>query len=89
VLGFAETARGSHVEPDGHTLQRIGLISKVLTGQLLASLASDDRLHLADPAQEFLPDAKLPVDGRCGRLALAAPRQASLSSAKPKIHSTF
>jgi D-alanyl-D-alanine-carboxypeptidase/D-alanyl-D-alanine-endopeptidase len=90
VLGFGETARGSHVEPDGHTLLRLGSISKVFAGQLLASLANDDRLRLADPAQKFLPDAKLPeAGGRPIRLIDLATHAAGLprdlpDDAKPR-----
>src|SRR5262249_17982747 len=65
VLGYGETAKGSGVEPDDRTILRIGSVSKVFAGHLLASLAVDGRLGLADPAARFLRGVALPErDGR-------------------------
>src|SRR5262249_27019946 len=50
VLGFGETAKNSKTEPNGRSVFRIGSISKVFAGQLLASLAADGRLRLGDSA---------------------------------------
>lgn len=63
VLGFGETAKGSGREPDGSSLVRIGSISKAFAGHLLASLAAEGKVRLADPAARFLPRAKLPEAG--------------------------
>jgi len=60
VMGFGETAKGSGTEPNGSTLLRIGSISKAFAGHLLASLAADGRVRLADPVTKFLPDLRLP-----------------------------
>ncbi len=61
VLGFGETAKGSGIEPNGGTLLRIGSISKAFAGHLLASLAAEGRVRLADPAAKFLSDVQLPM----------------------------
>src|SRR6476619_5825741 len=63
VLGFGETAPGSGVAPDGRTIVRIGSIAKAFAGQLLADLASEGKVRLADPAQRYLPEFKLPEAG--------------------------
>jgi D-alanyl-D-alanine-carboxypeptidase/D-alanyl-D-alanine-endopeptidase len=63
VLGFGETAPGSGVEPNGRTIVRIGSLAKVFAGQLLADLSTEGKLRLADPAQRFLPEFKLPEAG--------------------------
>jgi len=63
VLGFGETAKNSKTEPNGRSVLRIGSISKVFAGQLLASLAADGRLRLGDSAARFLPGVKLPEAG--------------------------
>jgi serine-type D-Ala-D-Ala carboxypeptidase/endopeptidase len=60
VLGFGETAPSSGVVPDGRTIVRIGSIAKAFAGQLLADLASAGTVRLADPAQRYLPEFKLP-----------------------------
>src|SRR3712207_3550243 len=54
VLGFGETTVGSGVAPDGRTIVRIGSLAKVFAGQLLADLASEGKVRLADPAQHYL-----------------------------------
>jgi serine-type D-Ala-D-Ala carboxypeptidase/endopeptidase len=63
VLGFGETAKGAKTEPNGRSVLRIGSISKVFAGELLARLAADGRLRLGDPAATFLPGTKLPEAG--------------------------
>jgi serine-type D-Ala-D-Ala carboxypeptidase/endopeptidase len=60
VLGFGETTPGSGLAPDGRTIVRIGSIAKAFAGQLLADLASEAKVRLADPAQRYLPEFKLP-----------------------------
>jgi len=41
------------VAPDGRTIVRIGSIAKAFAGQLLADLASEGKVRLADPAQPY------------------------------------
>jgi CubicO group peptidase (beta-lactamase class C family) len=60
ALGFGETAAGFGVEPSGRKIVRIGSIAKVFAGQLLADLANGGKVRLADPAQRFLPEFRLP-----------------------------
>ena len=63
VLGFGETAKGSKLEPNGRTMLRIGSISKAFAGELLASLAAEGKLRLADPAAKILKQ-RCPARGR-------------------------
>ena len=54
IAGFGEIARGSGKTPDGKTLMRIGSVSKVFCGQVLASLVVDGTIGLADRLQDRL-----------------------------------
>ncbi|MFP3340580.1 serine hydrolase, partial [Micrococcus sp. SIMBA_131] len=48
VFGFGETAKGNGKTPDGDTLMRVGSISKVFTGAVLASLVADGTVNFTD-----------------------------------------
>jgi D-alanyl-D-alanine-carboxypeptidase/D-alanyl-D-alanine-endopeptidase len=80
VFGFGETAKGSGVEPDGRTLVRIGSITKVFTGEMLARLAADGTVGFADPLSDHLDlGVTLPsVDGRAVRLVDLATQSGGL-----------
>jgi serine-type D-Ala-D-Ala carboxypeptidase/endopeptidase len=54
VAGFGEIADGSGKTPDGNTLLRIGSVSKVFCGQVLASLVVDGKIGLTDRLQDRL-----------------------------------
>jgi D-alanyl-D-alanine-carboxypeptidase/D-alanyl-D-alanine-endopeptidase len=54
VSGFGEIVDGSGKEPDGDTLMRIGSITKVFTGTVLASMVADGTVRLTDPLQDHL-----------------------------------
>jgi serine-type D-Ala-D-Ala carboxypeptidase/endopeptidase len=54
VAGFGEVADGSGRAPDGRTVMRLGSISKAFTGQILAGLAADGTVRLADPLSKHL-----------------------------------
>ena len=56
IHGFGRRAEGSDAEPDGDTLFRVGSITKAFTGQVLASLAADGVVTLADPLTKYVPD---------------------------------
>ncbi|MGQ7791433.1 D-alanyl-D-alanine-carboxypeptidase/endopeptidase AmpH [Faunimonas sp. B44] len=58
IEGFGERADGSGQEPDGRTLMRVGSITKAFAGQVLASLAADGTVGLADPLSNHLAWAK-------------------------------
>ncbi|HET7716141.1 MAG TPA: D-alanyl-D-alanine-carboxypeptidase/endopeptidase AmpH [Bauldia sp.] len=67
VIGFGETARGSGKVPDGDTMMRIGSITKVFTGAVLASLVADGTVAFTDPLQEHL-DWGITVPARDGHV---------------------
>ena len=50
VAGFGD-ADGKGTEPDGNTILRIGSVTKVFTGQVLASMVADGTVSLTDPLQ--------------------------------------
>lgn len=83
VFGFGETAKGSGIVPDGHSLMRIGSLTKVFTGEVLAQLAVDGTVGLTDPLSDHL-DLPLPsVDGRAIRLIDLATHASGLPRVVP------
>jgi serine-type D-Ala-D-Ala carboxypeptidase/endopeptidase len=70
VSGFGEISNGSGKAPDGDTLMRVGSVTKVFTGAVLASLVADHTVALTDPLQDHLGwDVTVPeMDGHVIRL---------------------
>jgi serine-type D-Ala-D-Ala carboxypeptidase/endopeptidase len=70
VAGFGKMRAGDSGAPDGKTLLRIGSITKVFTGAVLASLVADRTVNFTDTLQSRLGwPVKVPVkDGRSIRL---------------------
>ena len=70
IQGFGRRGDGSADEPAAETVFRIGSITKVFTGEVLASLAADGVVGLADPLTKYVPDfiAPLSEGGRPIRL---------------------
>ncbi len=70
VEGFGEYADGAGAPPNGDTPMRIGSVSKVFTGQVLASLVADGTVNFTDPVSMHLDwDIDWPtMDGREIRL---------------------
>jgi D-alanyl-D-alanine-carboxypeptidase/D-alanyl-D-alanine-endopeptidase len=70
VAGFGEISKGSGKAPDGDTLMRVGSVTKVFTGAVLASLAADGTVGFTDPLQQHLGwDVTVPeMDGHVIRL---------------------
>ncbi|MGD9659247.1 MAG: D-alanyl-D-alanine-carboxypeptidase/endopeptidase AmpH [Methylocystis sp.] len=54
VAGFGAVKDGANRAPDGDTLLRIGSITKVFTGQMLASLVADGKVKLTDRLDQRL-----------------------------------
>ena len=67
IQGFGRRADGGDATPDGDTLFRIGSITKAFTGQLLASLAADGVVSLADPLTKYVPEFTAPLSEGGGR----------------------
>ncbi len=64
VSGFGEIADGSGKAPDGDTLMRVGSITKVFTGAVLASLVADGTVDFTDPLQDRIGwDVEVPRKG--------------------------
>jgi serine-type D-Ala-D-Ala carboxypeptidase/endopeptidase len=67
VVGYGETAKGSGQEPNGSTLVRIGSVSKVFTGELLARLAAVGRVRLTGSVRNSCAGHELDI---CGAQAI-------------------
>ena len=66
VRGYGEISDGSGKEPNGDTLMRVGSITKVFCGAVLASMVADGSVKLTDPLQDRLGwDVTIP--GRDGK----------------------
>ena len=85
IQGFGRRAEGFDAEPAGDTLFRIGSVTKAFTGQVLASLAADGVVNLADPLTKYVPDfiAPLSEGGRPIRLVDLATHSAGLPREVP------
>jgi serine-type D-Ala-D-Ala carboxypeptidase/endopeptidase len=70
VSGFGKTGQPGDQAPDSQTLLRIGSITKVFTGAVLASLVSDGIVKFTDPLQDRLGwNVQIPTkDGKSIRL---------------------
>jgi D-alanyl-D-alanine-carboxypeptidase/D-alanyl-D-alanine-endopeptidase len=70
VAGYGDFAEGSGEAPDGDTPMRIGSITKVFTGQVLAAMVADGTVNFTDPVSLHLDwDIAWPqIDGRELRL---------------------
>jgi serine-type D-Ala-D-Ala carboxypeptidase/endopeptidase len=70
VRGYGEISDGSGKEPNGDTLMRVGSITKVFCGAVLASMVADGSVKLTDPLQDRLGwDVTIPErDGKQIRL---------------------
>jgi len=56
IQGFGRRADNVNEAPGADTLFRIGSITKAFTGQVLASLAADGVVSLADPLTKYCPE---------------------------------
>ena len=85
IHGFGRRVDGSDAVPDGDTIFRIGSITKAFTGQVLASLAADGIVALADPLSKYVPDFFDPLSeaGRPIRLIDLATHSAGLPREVP------
>jgi D-alanyl-D-alanine-carboxypeptidase/D-alanyl-D-alanine-endopeptidase len=70
VAGFGRISDDVDRAPDGDTLMRVGSVTKVFTGTVLASLVADGTVRLTDPLDKHLGwDVSVPArDGRPIRL---------------------
>jgi D-alanyl-D-alanine-carboxypeptidase/D-alanyl-D-alanine-endopeptidase len=85
IQGFGRRADNPDEAPGADTLFRIGSITKAFTGQVLASLAADGVVSLADPLTKYTPEfiAPLSEGGRPIRLIDLATHSAGLPREVP------
>lgn len=58
IQAYGETAPGSGREPDGKSIFRIASVSKVFAADVLASMAANGRVRLADPLFRYAPGGR-------------------------------
>lgn len=63
IQGYGETTKGNGHEPDGKSFLRLGSITKVFAGELLASLATEGKVRLTDPLRLYAAGASVPKFG--------------------------
>ncbi len=85
IQGFGRRAGDENEAPGADTLFRIGSITKAFTGQVLASLAADGAVSLADPLTKYAPEFVAPMSegGRPIRLVDLATHSAGLPREVP------
>jgi D-alanyl-D-alanine-carboxypeptidase/D-alanyl-D-alanine-endopeptidase len=84
IQGFGRRAEIANEAPGADTLFRIGSITKSFTGQVLASLAADGVVSLADPLTKYCPEfASRSEGGRPIRLIDLATHSAGLPREVP------
>jgi serine-type D-Ala-D-Ala carboxypeptidase/endopeptidase len=84
IQGFGHRADNENEAPGADTLFRIGSITKSFTGQVLASLAADGIVSLADPLTKYCPEfASMSAGGRPIRLIDLATHSAGLPREVP------
>lgn len=85
IQGFGRRADGANEAPGADALFRIGSVTKAFTGQVLASLAADGVVSLADPLTKYCPEFIAPMSegGRPIRLIDLATHSAGLPREVP------
>jgi D-alanyl-D-alanine-carboxypeptidase/D-alanyl-D-alanine-endopeptidase len=85
IQGFGRRADAANEAPAADTLFRIGSVTKSFTGQVLASLAADGVVSLADPLTKYCPEFIAPISegGRPIRLVDLATHSAGLPREVP------
>jgi D-alanyl-D-alanine-carboxypeptidase/D-alanyl-D-alanine-endopeptidase len=63
IQGYGETSKGNGSEPDGKSLLRLGSITKVFAGEVLAALVNSGKVRLADPLTFYAQGAPVPSFG--------------------------
>ena len=65
VAGYGETTKGNGRQPDGKSLVRLGSISKVLAGEVLADMVANNQVALTAPIQDYSPPGiRIPTFGQ-------------------------
>ncbi|MGH6735519.1 MAG: serine hydrolase [Methyloceanibacter sp.] len=70
VFGFGERDGPGSAPPDGDTVMRIGSITKAFTGQMLAHLAADGTVEMAQPLTKWVPQMGPGRNGDAARIRL-------------------
>jgi serine-type D-Ala-D-Ala carboxypeptidase/endopeptidase len=63
IQGYGETSEGNGSMPDETSLLRLGSITKVFTGEVLAALVNSGKVRLTDPLSQYAQRAPVPSFG--------------------------
>jgi serine-type D-Ala-D-Ala carboxypeptidase/endopeptidase len=63
IQGYDETTKGNGSVPNGNSLLRLGSITKVFTGEVLAALVNSDKARLTDPLTLYAQGTPVPSFG--------------------------
>ncbi|BCW87696.1 D-alanyl-D-alanine-carboxypeptidase/endopeptidase AmpH [Alphaproteobacteria bacterium SO-S41] len=66
LAGYGETAPGSGVVPNEHSLVRLASLSKLLTADVLAAMTADGEVTLADALQDHAPPDRIVPTAKSG-----------------------
>ncbi len=84
IYGFGRRTDDVDETPNADTLLRLGSITKVFTGQVLASLAADGKLGFADPLTKYVPSFASKASARPIRLIDLVTHSAGLPREVPR-----
>ena len=59
IAGYGETAPGSGVVPNEHSLVRLASLSKLLSADVLAAMVADGEVALTDTLQDYAPPDRI------------------------------
>ncbi len=63
IQGYGETGKGNGIVPDGKSLLRLGSVTKVFTGEVLAAMVNGGKVRLTDPLALYAQGATVPSFG--------------------------
>jgi D-alanyl-D-alanine-carboxypeptidase/D-alanyl-D-alanine-endopeptidase len=63
IQGYGETSKGNNSEPNGKSLLRLGSVTKVFGGEVLAAMVHSGKVRLADPLTLYAQGAPVPSFG--------------------------
>lgn len=69
--GFGKRKSGENAKVDGHTIFRLGSLSKGFAGVLAADLKDEGKLHWTDRVGDFIPDFQLGDKSNSDKITLA------------------
>ncbi len=92
IQGYGDTTKGNGKEPDGKSLLRLGSITKVFAGEVLAASVNSGRVRLTDPLTRYAQGAPVPSFGErqitlldLATYSAGLPRDSAHDTTKPDL----